>query len=276
VSPDEETPKSFPTSWEERQDFIEELSGSVAEEIERRRVILQNAYPFEVVSNSLIYRPSVTGVYEFCLAASINPTGAASDQYRASAVFEYITRDILVNFFGPGTRAIRTGWPAYESENRGTSPKEFFEALHEECGEFKWSPQEDHPVDPPNTLLKDVGLDVVAWKPWPDNRLAQFFALAQCACGKNDIHSKSGDASFSRLGKWLRPIYHATPIRCLFCAHHLPNQPWLYELSGEAGLVFDRARIALLAESNAAAMQSHEGIDYHAMASIYASAYANV
>lgn len=154
-------------SWEERQDAIEELSGSVAEEIERRRLTLQDAYPFVVVSNSLTYRPSATGVYEFCLAASINPTGTASEQYSASAIFEYITRDTLVNFLGPGTRAVRTGWPAYASENRGTSPKAFFKALHEKCGEFKWNPQEDHPDDPPNTLLKDAGLDVVAWKPWP-------------------------------------------------------------------------------------------------------------
>jgi hypothetical protein len=257
-------------SWIQRQDILETLSGQVAEEIERRKLIQGGSYPFEIVSNSLVYKKSTTGVYEFCLAAAFNPTGNAQPDVSVSAMFEYVARDALKGFFGPNTEAFRVGWPAYSFESRGSRPKEFIEALHARCHEFKWNPREDHPIDPDPKFLKDIGLDVVAWKPWPDKRLAQFFALAQCACGKSDLDGKSLDICIERLNLWLRPVSHAKPVKCFFAAHHIPNDIHLYDFSGTAGIVFDRARISALAEANAVIFMD-SGFDYHSMANFASS-----
>ena len=259
-------------SWEERQVVLESLSGSVAEEIARRAELMKDAYPFVVRGGSISYRRSNTGVYELCLAAARNPKGIGEGRPHASTVFEWIARDVLALHVGTRSRGFRTGWPPHESEARGTRTKETFELLSQLCGEFQWSPAPNYPDDPPPKLLKDCGLDVVVWKPWPDGRLAHLFALGQCACGKNDINANKGrEMSMIRLANWLRPISYCSPVRCFLTAHHIPNTIALYDLSQEAGLVFDRARLAMLAESSPSAVKSATGFDYHELAAFYAT-----
>ena len=259
-------------SWEERQVVIEGLSGRISEELTRRAALLNEAYPFLVLNGALRYQRSKTGVYEFCLAVARNPAGVLDGKPRASAIFEFIARDVLALHFGKGFRGFRTGAPVYSFEDRGTGTRSTFIRLNQDCGEFRWDPAPGYPNEPSHQDLKDAGLDVVVWKPWPDSRLAQFFALGQCACGKNDITvSKGRELSLKRLGNWLRPVCHTDPLRCFLAAHHIPNSVALCELSGEAGLVFDRARIALIAETASADLKSPEGIDYHSMAATYAS-----
>ena len=258
-------------SWEERQAVLEDLTGALAEEVERRAELMKSAYPFIISKGTALeYRPSKTGVYEFCLAAARNPTGALEGYPRSSAIFEWIARDVLVSYLGNGANGFRAGAPTYPCEGRGAGTRETFAALEGKCGEFTWNPAPGLPPDPSHQDLKDAGLDIVVWKPWPDGRLAQLFALGQCACGKNDINVRKGrELSLVRLGNWLRPICHAPPVRCFLAAHHVPNTVELHILSGEAGLVFDRARIALLAEASPERVKSPEGIDYHQMARMY-------
>jgi len=261
-------------SWAERQCVLENLSGAIADELQRRADTMRDAYPFEITKErALSYRPSKTGVYEFCLVVARNPTGVLKDTPKASAIFELIARDVLASHLGNGTRGFRAGTPPYAFEGRGKSARETFEALEKQCGEFHWQPEIGFPEEPSFQDLKDVGLDIVAWKPWQDGRLAHFFAIGQCACGKNDVNASKGrELSKSRLSIWLRPICHATPVRCFLLAHHIPNTPHLYEISKDAGLVFDRARIALVAESSPERLKSNEGIDYRQMAFTYANA----
>ena len=260
-------------SWEERQVVLEGMSGAVAEEVQRRSIMMKAAYPFRITKGGgLSYRRSHTGVYEFCLAAALNPTGEATGALKASAIFELIARDVLASHLGKGTKGFRTGAPSYDFEKRGNSARDTFIELEKQCGEFRWCPQADFPIDPPFNHLRDIGLDIVVWKPWHDGRQGQLFALGQCACGKNELSkSKGRDLSLKRLGTWLRPICHATPLRCFFVAHHIPNTLELYEMSKDAGVVFDRARIALVAESAVDRVRSRERINYHRMAKVYAN-----
>jgi hypothetical protein len=259
-------------SWGERQVVLEDLTGAIALEVQRRSLMMKVAYPFEITKGGgLSYRPSNTGVYEFCLAVARNPAGEAAGAPKASVIFELMARDVLASFFGNGTRGFRAGAPSCTFENRGNSARETFLELQKQCGEFQWCPEAGFPEEPTFQHLRDAGLDIVAWKPWPDGRLAQLFAIGQCACGKNDVDASKGrELSMGRLGIWLRPICHATPIRCFFVAHHIPNTLQLYEISKDAGVVFDRARMALIAESSRERVMSREGIDYHQMAKIYA------
>jgi hypothetical protein len=261
-------------SWAERQEVLETLSGAVADEVHRRADMMGNAYPFAISDGALEYAQSKTGVYEFCLAASSNPTGEAQGYPRASAVFEYIARDVIAVHIGGG-QGFRTGAPVYASEARGSTTKETFAALHAQCGEFRWNPNPNFPNEPSHVDLKDAGLDVVVWKPWPDRRNAHLFVLGQCACGKNDVGiSKARELSLVRLNNWLRPVSYAHPVRAFLAAHHIPNSMQLYELSGEGGIVFDRARIALIAE-NAVEFMNREGtVNYKELGKLYLSSVA--
>lgn len=257
-------------SWAERQSLLEDLSGAIAEEIVRRRQIMNDAYPFQIERGSIAYSKSATGVYEFCLAAARDPSAKADGKPQASAVFEWIARDVLTAHLGTGAKGFRTGAPVYDFEQRGAGPRETFIELENRCGEFRWNPAPEFPEEPSHQHLKDAGLDVVVWKPWMDGRLAQLFALGQCACGKTDITPAKGrELSLVRLAKWLRPVTWATPLRCFLAALHIPNSIRLYELAGEAGLVFDRARICLIAEASPAIMASAEHLDYHELAELY-------
>jgi hypothetical protein len=260
-------------SWAERQCVLEQISGAIAEELERRATVMKGAYPFKITKGaSLAYEPSKTGVYEFCLAAATNPTGEVAGVPKASAIFELIARDVLASHLGNGTSGFRAGAPTYEFEKRGNCARESFQALEQQCGEFHWNPEPGFPDDPSYKDLKDAGLDVVVWKPWPDGRRAHLFAIGQCACGKNDINVNKGrELSWTRLSNWLRPICYAAPLRCFFAAHHIPNTMQLYDLSKEAGIVFDRARIALIAEAHPDRVKSGEGINYHELAVMYTS-----
>lgn len=258
-------------SWEERQGVIETLSGGILEELGRRKELMKDLYPFEIDGGSLNYKPSQTGVYEFCLAVARNPRGTSKDMPHAAVVFEFISRDVLALYIGDGAQGFRSGWPPHESEQRGSRIKDTFTKLSKLCGELCWNPTNYLDLDPDPQLLKDAGLDVVVWKPWPDSRLGQLFALGQCACGKNDVAGKAAELNLKRLREWLRPLSYVEPVRCFLAAHHIPNTSHLFELSRDGGLVFDRARIALLAESGPHKVKPIPGFDYHKLAIFYAN-----
>jgi hypothetical protein len=260
-------------SWAERQVILETLSGAIAEEVDRRAALMKDAYPFQITkAGALSYRKSKTGVYELCLVAARNPTGAIDGKPKASAVFEFIARDVVAAHLGKGSRGFRAGAPSYEFEKRGNCTRETFLALEKLCGEFHWNPETGFPTEPSYQDLKDAGLDIVVWKPWSDGRLGHLFLIGQCACGKNDIEAKARELEFGKLGMWLRPVCHAQPAKCFLLAHHIPNIKHLHEISKAGGVVLDRARIAITAESAADDLKSPEGIDYHKMANIYATA----
>lgn len=269
----EETPPAAALPDWERQDIqTEGLVGAALEEVERRLEMMEEAYPFELVEGRLIYRPSATGVYETCLAASLGPTSTAEDFPKPTVTFEWIARDTLKLYLGNGSDGFRTGWPSDRREARPRGTTKLFQELHAKCGEFLWRPRSYLPVRPKPRHLKDAGLDVVVWKHFGDGRMSILFALAQCACGRTDWETKVADLDLKRLANWFEGPTIAEPVRCFFVPFHIPNHAHLKEISGYAGVIFDRARIAMLAEANAAAAQSITAaafIDYKAAAVAY-------
>jgi hypothetical protein len=111
-------------------------------------------------------------------------------------------------------------------------------------------------VRPKPRDLKDAGLDVVVWKDFGDGRTSILFALAQCACGRTDWETKVADLNLRRLANWFEGPTIAEPLRCFFVPFHIPNHAHLKEISGFAGVILDRARIAMVAEADVAAVQS--------------------
>ncbi|RYZ92305.1 MAG: hypothetical protein EOP06_04615 [Proteobacteria bacterium] len=261
-------------SWKERQEILEDRSGMILKELVRRSSIMKEAYPFRLDGQSLQHVPSQSGVYEFCLAAAVSPNFRISPNPPASVVFEWISRDALRAYFGPRSQGFRTGWPrAPKFEKRGSRAKQTFEALGKLCGkDFRWSPTPPNCMDPQPKDLKDAGLDIVVWIPWADERFSQFIALGQCGCGRHDVGlNKARDLSLKRLNTWLKPLAAAEPYRCFFLAHHVPSDILLFQLASEGGMVFDRARIAVIAHQEPEMLKSVEGIDYLSLAKRYLS-----
>lgn len=247
---EEELPGARP-AWIEREDALERIESSSASEIERRALLLGDGYPFALQGSRLSYRPSRTGVYEFCLAVSLAPSLSAREWKGLPVAFEFLSRDVLCMHLGPETQGVRTGWPRDSSEGLPTRAKKLFAHLRERTGEWVWRPRgEDRPEDPSPTYEKDMGLDVVVWRAMPDGRIGQLFLLGQCACGKSDWEQKFKDLDLEELGLWLSPPTHCLPVRCFFVPFHIGNAVKLEEVSLKAGVPFDRARIVLIAESN--------------------------
>ena len=109
-----------------------------------------------------------------------------------------------------------------------------------ETGEWRWNPGEGLPESPGQG---DRGCDFVVWPLHADERrIGQMFVFGQCACG-NDWTSKWRDLSIPKLAKWFHPFCIVNPVRS-FATPYYVTDALLKEASEEAGVVFDRARLA--------------------------------
>ncbi len=237
-------------AWIEREDALEQLGGDIAAEIERRTLIMGESYPFVWKDAHLTHRPSVSKVYEFCLAITMAPSLSQGVLKGLSIAFERLARDVLRLHTGPTSRGVRTGWPRQPADQLPTRAQAVFKRLEELTGEWLWQPRQTRPEDPSSTFEKDQGLDVVVWRELPDKRIGQLFLLAQCACGTTDWEGKWHDLDLDTLRIWLNPTTFTPPVRCFCVPFHIGNTAKLEDVSRRAGLTLDRARIALLAESD--------------------------
>jgi hypothetical protein len=250
-------------NWAKRDITLENAASDIGLEVQRRQLILKQFYPFKIDGPCLVYSPSKTLVYEFCLAICQAPSLSAGEFARLPVAFERLVRDVMLCFLGPGTAAFRTGWPADEHEERPTRFRQLIARLSSVTGEWIWSPEHNRPADPPHTHVKDEGLDLVVWKEVGDMRPGKLFWLGQCACG-DDYTTKFSeiDSQFSRLGQWVRPISYASPIRFFSTPRHIANDAYFQQVNRQAGFTLDRSRITLLAEQYCDYIQANARITY--------------
>jgi hypothetical protein len=229
-------------AWQRLDLASDDAVGRVAEEIQRRAQVMADAYPFEVMDGQLQYRPSRTGFYEFCLAASCAETITKGDFVKFPRFFERVVTLLVRSYLGTDSQALHIGSP--REEEIGSRFMDAMKVLHERSGDWHWSPEEGLPADGP-AGTGDEGVDFVVWKPI-DNRPGKIFVLGQCACG-DDWEEKFDDINLEKLWKWIRPRPFPDPIRVFATPHHL-SDGHLREAQREAGLVLDRARLSLFAE----------------------------
>ncbi len=146
-------------------------------EVTRRAQVAPRTYPFSdpsgANSDSLVRNEAIDDFpYQFLLWLSV------SDRYRkerrTSAVegpFDNLVKRALATYLGPGARAVRFAHPS--SEGR---PREFPKAIEWLAGLLSLSV--GSLVARP--ARKDGGVDVVAWRPFPDERSAFLVVLCQC------------------------------------------------------------------------------------------------
>ena len=207
--------------------------------IERRENILKPYYPFQRTANTLIHTLSHSLVYEFCLVAS---TTTERENHLLPRVFERLSAILVRRYLGSEGESLHTGWPSKPARFKATMAP-----LNSRTGEWCWHPDHGLPDDPASRDIKDEGLDFVAWLPHLDKRVGNLFLLGQCACGDN-WENKYSDINLNRLKRWFGPMTHIPPVRAFCVPFHVTGQ-LLIEASQTAGLVFDRLRLALLAET---------------------------
>lgn len=235
--------------WE-RDKAYEEAYYAVATEVTRRATLLGDAYPFKVNGSHLEYRPSDSGLYEYLLCLSLLDTYSAGNKALATRVFEAVACAIAESYLGEDAASYRMGWPPKKG-----SPVKFKDRVDElrnrsgnYPGEWVWGPKDLNQQDPSHTLIKEQGLDIIAWKKSVDQRAGQLFLLGQCACGKSwASDAKLQDLNLKLLEEWIKEISCVHPLRAIFTPRHARTDELPF-LSRHGGLVFDRVRITLLGQ----------------------------
>ena len=107
----EESRREADIDWFDRDTVVEGLASKLTSEIERRSALLGASYPFVRDKNRLTYKPSKSGVYEFCLAVTVSPSLTTGELSKLPMAFEFLTRDTLSIFAGRPSISYRTGAP---------------------------------------------------------------------------------------------------------------------------------------------------------------------
>jgi len=246
---------------EERENQIEESSSSeivsqVFDEINNRITASTDGYPFKLVDGTVIKKK--TGYvkflpYTFCLLLSYyGPDkleyGSEWKKDRMAKKFEELSGNVIKGLLK--NKKLKStvkifGYPRrWKGKNTNPRFKTALEKICIGCGEMK-------PVQrATSTEAKDGGLDVIAWKKFPDQLQGGFVFAWQCCIGQNWT-GKLGEVD--DFFNWY--ICDSTQkIKGIFIPH-LPDlitdinkEHWLRNTL-RSGMIFNRSRIALLAEN---------------------------
>ena len=201
----------------------------------RRRTLLGDAYPFRTAVGGISATSNATHSpwSAMLLMSAESPVRPSLDIAAAAEHLERITTVALAELYGPGTEAIRFGWPSDVGR-----PPEFPDAI-------RWlAKQMSVPVGgsyrPPHR--KDGGVDVVAWRPFPDGRSGFPVLLVQCTLERDYAH-KASDIDLRVWSGWLR--LDTDPATALAIPEVVPAGEVWNSLAART-IVLDRMRLAAL------------------------------
>jgi len=193
-------------------------------------------YPFDVSGTRIIrQRYGKTSIYALLLMMSYSFPTTGHDG--TATLFERLCTEAAKGYFGGLNNyayAIRFGAP------RRPPLAKFNNAIDHMCRELGEGGVCKLPELGENT--GDDGLDIVAWRHFPDRREGKLIAFGQCAAGygwEKKLTQLDGSA-FCK--KWLRNMLVVDPIRMFFLPRRVPKESWAN--SGiDGGILFDRCRI---------------------------------
>lgn len=218
---------------------IERKIQQVSHEIESRAIAAGNAYPFMLEPRSIALRSSRQDFvpYIFCLCLSVFGAQRATNAIRK--MFEYLSCEAAKHFLNG--EVIRFGSPRNTSE----IPSRFDEAVSEICARL--GEGQGYSLTSP-LHRKDDGLDVVAWRDFPDRVAGKLILLGNCASG-NDWNEKLGELNpLAFCSQWFAqaPASNAVMIKSFFVPRRIPAEEWR-GVTLRAGIIFDRCRLAYCA-----------------------------
>lgn len=232
-----------PDLLQDKEVVREGVQGAVLEIVQDRQRMLDRAYPFDLIGNSLHYRMETQPVYAALLAITRATSLTTGAHAALPQLFEELSLLACQGYLGPEANGYRTGWPRPETVAHfkdAIANVKRLAAPQPTDPEWFWQPEPGLPDDPAPALVKEEGLDLVAWRGWADNRGSPLYLFGQCSCGSNWM-DKGYDVQLKDLGRWFRlPI--VDPVKSLFVPRYVVP-PLMREMSGRAGLIFDRVRI---------------------------------
>jgi hypothetical protein len=194
-------------------------------------------YPFDVEQGLIrLKQDGEKSPYIFLLLISVNePT---SGHTGTATLFEHLCRHAAHRYLGGDenrARALRIGAP------RKAPLAMFHQAVDDLCVQLR---EGGGCMSLDKGKHKgDNGLDIVAWRDFPDLKAGKLIAFGQCASGVTDWQSKLAELDERAfMKKWLRVQLVVDPIRLFFLPRRIPRDDW--EHAGiDGGILFDRCRI---------------------------------
>jgi hypothetical protein len=232
-----------------RVDSGSEVSQSIAEEAfaeidNRRHACGPDRYPFEVERGLVRLKPDPqNSPYILLLLMSINTPTAGHNG--TAALFEKLCVRATFGYLGGadnGVEALRFGSP------RKAPLAHLHQAIDDLC--VKLAEGEGCKTPSKARHTGDEGLDIVAWRNFPDRKGGKLIAFGQCAAGGMDWENKLAELDARNWArKWLKSALIVEPIRLFFVPRRIPSGDW--DNAGiDGGILFDRCRIVACLSGN--------------------------
>jgi hypothetical protein len=227
---------------ESNADRGSEVSQIVAQdafsEVENRKIACgNNGYPFDI-EQGLLRLKSKPEDFPYILLLLMSATTPTAGHQGTAALFERMCTQAALEYLGGtanGAGAIRFGSP------RKTPLAQLNQAIDDLCvrvaegGGCKISAKAKH--------LGDEGLDVVAWRHFPDTKEGKLIAFGQCAGSATGWQQKLIELDSRKfIQKWFREILVVDPIHLFFVPRRIPRDDW-HNAGIDGGILFDRCRI---------------------------------
>jgi hypothetical protein len=204
--------------------------------MKRRADLLGDRYPFLVHDVAVRAVPEAPSqAYSALLLLS---AGSAARQVlfpttspAMDVLFERIAELALASLWGPEGRSLRFGWPSDIGR-----PQDFASAVAWLA--LRLGIQAGAGYRPPRR--KDGGVDVVAWRPFPDGRPGFPIVLAQCTL-QSELLSKASDVDVRVWASWL--VMDVDPVTALVVPQTISTGVLLDQLALRC-MVFERLRLA--------------------------------
>jgi hypothetical protein len=229
-------------------ELSERLVSESVREIQRRAQTAGQGYPFRVSMGRLELRRGVRrwNPYTFCLLVADRDYYVSGDL--SARMFEHLASRALASYLRGSS--VRFGEP------RDTLPDNINQALDELTrltGDSRIAG-----IYPVKLTDQDFGLDVVAWKDFPDRETSKVLVYMQCATGEN-WEGKRGDLDLSAGGTWNQIIsWTIPPVKALAIPYVVPpGDRWRRATPGL--LLLERVRIASVLPARLASL---DGVDW--------------
>jgi hypothetical protein len=208
-----------------------------------RSRLLGTRYPFELLLDVAIRPTASARMSPYSLLLLASPGSPARQLLHPQPTqemciaFERLVCLALANLLGASACAVRFGWPSDEGR-----PPDFHGAI--EWLASKMGITTGSAYRPPR--LKDGGVDVVAWRPFPDGRSGFPVVLVQCTV-QGSVLPKSADIDVRYWSGWL--TLDTDPLTALAIPGTIASSEAWNEIAVRC-LILDRHRLSgLLPES---------------------------